>query len=333
MQRIEYTQFGEPPDVLRLGEDEVPAPAAGQVRVQVEAAPINPSDLLTVRGGYGILPDHFPAVPGNEGVGRIAEIGDDVTTVAVDDLVILPLGSGTWRTAMTIDAAGLFPLPDTVDPLQLAMLSINPMSAYLLLTEIVALEPGDWVVLNAANSALGHYLVALAHRRGIHTAAIVRRDGGIARDLKETGATAVVVDQGQDVAADVDAQTGGSPVKLAVDAVGGPATNVLADCLADGGTIAVYGALSGQACQLAPQAAVFRDIRLVGFWVAKWLETAPTETVKARYGELLELMREGRLKAEVAGTYPLDHFRDAIREASHGGRAGKILFTPDGPSW
>lgn len=330
MKRIEFQRFGEPLEELDLVDDDVPAPGPDQVRVRVEAAPINPSDLLTVRGMYGRLPEP-PAVPGNEGVGRVVEVGDNVNNVAVDDLVLLPPGSGTWRSAMTIGAQGLFPLPTEVDPLQLAMLYINPITAHILLSDIVPLTTGDWVVVNAANSAVGHYLLSLARRRGIKTLALVRRNGGVTHSLKALGASAVIVDQGQDVPAEAASLMGGEKAKLALDAVGGEATGVAAACVADGGTVVNYGALANAACQIPPQDLVFRDIRLVGFWLARWAEETPDNEVQARYAELLEYIRKDQLRAEVAGTYPLERFREAIRDAENGGRDGKILFTPDNP--
>jgi NADPH:quinone reductase-like Zn-dependent oxidoreductase len=330
LKRIEFRRFGEPLDELHLVDDEAPEPDPGQVRIRVEAAPINPSDLLAVRGAYGRLPE-LPAVPGNEGVGRVVDIGDGVTGVAPDHLVLLPPGSGTWRSAMTIDAHGLFPLPTEVDPLQLAMLYINPMTAHALLADIVELMPGDWVVVNAANSAVGHYLVALARRRGIKTLALVRHDGGITRSLQALGATAVIVDQGQDIVAEAVSLTGGDRVPMAVDAVGGKATTVLAACLDDGGTLVSYGALAGEPCQIPPQDLVFRNLRVVGFWLSRWIAGTPREEVQARYAELLDHIRKDQLRAEVAGTYPLERFREAVRAAETGGRNGKILFTPDNP--
>lgn len=331
MKRIEFHRFGDPLDELQLADDDAPAPGAGQIRVCVEAAPINPSDLLTVRGMYGRLPDDLPAVPGNEGVGRVTEVGEGVTEVRTGDLVMLPPGSGTWRSAMTFDARGAFPLPADVDPLQLSMLYINPMTAEVLLSDMVDLREGDWVVVNAANSAVGHYLVSLANRRGLKTLALVRRNGGVTHGLKAIGATAVVVDQGQDVPAEAASLTGGGRVPLGVDAVGGEATAVVAACLSDGGTVVNYGALADAPCRIPPQDLVFRDIRLVGFWLSRWAEQTPADQAQARYAKLLEHIRKDQIRAEVAGTYPLERFRDAVRAAAAGGRDGKILFTPDNP--
>jgi len=332
LKRIEFASFGDPLTVLRLADDPPVQPAAGEVRVHVEAAPINPADLLTIRGLYGQLPG-LPAVPGMEGVGRVTEVGEDVTHLTVDDLVLLPLGTGTWRTQMTLEARHLAALPGNVDPLQWAMAQINPLTAMLLLDEIETLQPGDWVVLNAANSAVGHYVVELAARRGLKTLALVRRDGGVSIGLRELGATAVIVDQGQDLVAEAHAHIGESRAPLALDAVGGEATSVLANCLSESGTVAVYGVLSEQACRLPPEAAVFRDIRLMGFWLTRWFAAADRAQIGEKHDALISAFKQGHLRAEIEGTYPLDHYRDAVHAAAAGGRNGKILITPDAPSW
>jgi NADPH:quinone reductase-like Zn-dependent oxidoreductase len=203
------------------------------------------------------------------------------------------------------------------------------MTADVLLSDMVELQAGDWVVLNAANSAVGHYLVSLARRRNIKTLALVRRDGGITHGLKALGATAVLVDQGQDIAAEAASLTGGERVPLGLDAVGGEATGVLAACLDDGATLVNYGALAGEPCRIPPQDLIFRDLRLTGFWLSRWMERTPGEEVRARYTELLDHIRKDRLRAEVAGTYPLERFREAVRAAETGERNGKILFTPE----
>ena len=172
---------------LSLDTDPLPALADGEVLVAVEAAPINPSDVLTLTGDYGMLPP-LPAVGGNEGVGRVAALGaapdGQPQHLSVGDLVLLPVGAGTWRSHLLADARRLVALPAGADPLQLSMLTVNPATAALLLSEFVALQPGDWVVQNAANSAVGGYLVQLARARGLRTVNVVRRDGAVAARLR-----------------------------------------------------------------------------------------------------------------------------------------------------
>ena len=154
-----------PQAVIRAVPEPTPEPGPGQALLELVAAPINPSDVLTLTGDYGMLPP-LPAVGGNEGVGRVAALGaapdGQPQHLSVGDLVLLPVGAGTWRSHLLADARRLVALPAGADPLQLSMLTVNPATAALLLSEFVALQPGDWVVQNAANSAVGGYLVQLA---------------------------------------------------------------------------------------------------------------------------------------------------------------------------
>jgi NADPH:quinone reductase-like Zn-dependent oxidoreductase len=157
-----------PHDVIDPAEFETLRLNAGQALVEVVAAPINPADVLTLTGEYGHLPP-LPAIGGREGAGRVAELGADTRDITVGQLVLLPLGCGTWSTHVVPQAAHLTPLPGEADSLQLSMVTINPPAAallLLLLSEFVTLGPGDWVIQNAVNSAVGLYLVQLAGTAG-----------------------------------------------------------------------------------------------------------------------------------------------------------------------
>ncbi len=325
MLKAQYQQRGKiPQDVIEAVALELPALPAGQVLVKVLAAPINPSDVLTLTGEYGILPP-LPAIGGNEGVGRVEQLGDGVSNLKVGQTVLLPVGIGTWVTHLHAPAQQLIPLPDT-DPQQLAMMTINPPTASLLLSEFVTLQPGDWVMQNAANSGVGSYLVQIAKLRGLKTINVVRRDSAVA-SVQAEGGDVVLVD-GPDLHARVREATGGARPMLAIDAVGGASTDHLVACLGDGGTLVNYGRMSGEACQIAAPALVFRDIRVRGFWLAKWFDNAtPAEQMKV-FGELTQLIASGKLKARVAATYRVDQIKEAVAAAASGERDGKILIVP-----
>lgn len=328
MQAIQFTRFGNPAEVLELVDHDPGKPGDGEALVKVEATPIHPSDLLTVSGEYGLLPP-LPATPGNEGVGRVMEVGGNVTHIHAGDLVLLPMGSGTWCEGIRASADELVKLPDTVDPVQASMMSINPLTADLLLSDIVDLHPGDWVIQNAANSSVGHYLVALARQRGIKTINVVRRGGGVTMQLQEMGGTEVIVDKGQDIAEDVKSMTGGDPVRLAIDAVGGQATDVLTKCLSPGGTLVNYGRMAGEPCVVDPGQLIFRDIRVQGFWLLNWFREHGRNAVIQRLQDLAMNFSTGRLRAEIAGTYPLERIRDAVKQAQQHSRDGKVVLTPE----
>jgi NADPH:quinone reductase-like Zn-dependent oxidoreductase len=288
------------------------------------AAPINPSNLLTLTGDYGVLPP-LPAIGGSEGVGRVVALGEGVASFSVGQLVLLPRGSGTWVTHLLAEARSLVPLPEGADPLQLAMLTVNPPTASLMLSEFVRLVAGDWVIQNAANSGVGSYLMQLARHRGLRTVNLVRRDSAV-QAAQAQGGDVVLVD-GDDVARRVSEAIGGAPIRLGIDAVGGAATHRLAQCLADGGTVVNYGVLSGAPCQIAPTELIFRDITLKGFWLVKWFRNSSPEAQRALYGELTRLVADGTLRARIHATYPVERVREAVAAANAGERDGKILIT------
>jgi trans-2-enoyl-CoA reductase len=328
MRQARYTRRGPvPQDVIEAVEFTLPPPEAGQVLVEVMAAPINPSDVLTLTGQYGSLPP-LPAVGGNEGVGRVVEAGPGVTGLKPGQSVLLPVGSGTWTTHMLADAKALVALPEGADFQQLSMLSINPPTAALLLSDFVDLQPGEWVVQNAANSAVGGYLVQLARARGLRTVNVVRRESARA-PVEALGGDVVLLD-GDDLAARVREATGGARIALAVDAVGGMATEHLAQALTPGGTVVNYGAMGGEACALSPASLIFRDIRLRGFWLARWFREANAETRGRLFAELVSLIASGRLRAQVQATYGIEEIRQAVAAAASGERSGKILVLPNG---
>ena len=326
MQRAQYTERGEIPQASIAAVDfSLPPLTDGQVLIKVLAATINPSDVLTLTGVYGMLPP-LPAVGGNEGVGIVAELGLGVTSPAVGQTVLLPVGGGTWSTHMVAEAKKLMPLPNGVDPLQLAMMTVNPPTAHLMLKEFVDLQPGDWVIQNAANSGVGEYLIQLAKIRGLKTVNIVRRESAVAA-VKAMGGDIVLVDS-SGLAKQVAAVTNGAKIRLGIDAVGGHSTDNLANCLAEGGVLVNYGMMSGESCVVSPSAFVFRDVTLRGFWLALWFRNATPPQQMAVFGELAKLIATGKLTARVQATYDVSQIKQAVAAAAAGERNGKILIVP-----
>jgi NADPH:quinone reductase-like Zn-dependent oxidoreductase len=162
-------------------------------------------------------------------VGRVLAVGPGVESVRLGDRVLAPPSSFTWRERIVISAGGLSALPADADPQQLAMLAINPPTAALLLSDYVDLQPGEWVVQNAANSGVGRWVIAFAKTRGLKTVNIVRRPELVA-ELEAIGGDVVVVDS-PDVRDRIKSAVGQAEFRLALDGVSGPATGVLAATL------------------------------------------------------------------------------------------------------
>ena len=331
MLKAEYQTRGPvPQDVIEAVPFEKPELKDGQVLLEMLAAPINPSDVLTLTGDYGMLPP-LPAIGGNEGVAKVVEHGPNVSGPDIGQTVLLPVGSGTWATHMVAEAKALLPLPNGADPVQMSMITVNPPTASLMLSEFVDLKKGDWVIQNAANSGVGSYLIALAKLRGLKTVNVVRRESLVAQ-LKAAGGDVVLVDgdvDGRSLAERVKAETGGAAIMLGIDAVGGSATHRLGEALGEGATLVNYGAMSGEPCILAPTVIIFKGITVRGFWLARWFRTATPEQQKKVFGEITGLVASGKLSAPVHATYSVKDIKQAVAAAAGGQRNGKIVVVGD----
>jgi trans-2-enoyl-CoA reductase len=326
---VSYSQIGNPADVLEVKTEISQKLKSGEVRVKVLAAPINPSDLLQIAGMYGVKAQ-LPARPGSEGVGRVTEISAGVKTLKEGQLVLLASGN-TWAEELVGPAAGFLPLPD-LGPIgadvieQLAMSAVNPLTALLMLTSFEDIKEGQWIAQSAANSAVGGYVIQLAKQRGIKTVNIVRREG-LADDLMAKGADVVLID-GPDLAKQIADATGNAPIMLALDPVGGDTYGRLADSLGYGGTLVTYGVLSGKPATLNTGKVIFNDTRLRGFWLYKWYQTATMQEKQEAFGQVIPLIVNGTLKADIDSRYSVDEIQQAVTRAWEGGRNGKVLIVP-----
>jgi trans-2-enoyl-CoA reductase len=324
MKCARLSRFGTPSEVIELVDVEDPgAPGDGEVLIDVLACPINPADVLMLEGSYGASPPPLPLTPGAEGLGRIAQAGAGVKHVKAGDLVLVP-GPGTWRERIKAPAKAVWALQTKADLHQLAMLRVNPATAYLMLHDYVAAKAGSWVIQNAANSGVGHCLIRLAGQAGVKTINVVRREALVA-PLKAYGADVVLVD-GPDLDQRARAATGGAPLPLAIDAVGGSATQRLARCVDEKGVVVNYGLLSGEPCMVDARETVFRDVTLRGFWLRRWFGETPPAEIGKLYAKLAALVEDGTLKVEVEKVYPLAEIKVAVAHAAREGRSGKILL-------
>src|SRR6202166_3662317 len=257
MQAIQIEAFGNPAEVLKLVDiPDVGAPSEGEVVIALEASPINMSDLLMISGRYGYRPK-LPSVMGAEGVGRVIAVGGGVKHLKQGDRTLVPYPAPAWAERIKVDASRLRPLPSG-DVNQLAMLGINPPTAYLMLTDFVSLPSGSWVIQNSANSSVGRALIPIAKSLGLKTVNVVRRDDVVA-EIKAIGGDVVLVD-GPDLAKQVAAETGKAPIALAVDGVGDTATTNLLGCLADKGVHVSYSMMSGTPPSVPAAQLIFRHI-------------------------------------------------------------------------
>ncbi|MEG8275284.1 zinc-dependent alcohol dehydrogenase family protein [Streptomyces sp. AHA2] len=325
---IRFDEYGTPGS-LYLAEVEATHPGPSQVRVAIEAAPINPSDFMLVEGRYPFRPE-LPSPAGSEGVGRVIEVGPAVTSVkAGDRVLVLPSEQpGTWQEETVIDERFAVRVSGDTDPHQLATVGINAATAHLVLRYGGDLPTGTWIAQTAANSGLGSFIRALARRKGLRILDIVRRTDA-AEALRETGSDAVVVTD-DDYTGNVAEVLGDERLALVLDGVGGPVVSGLAPFLAREAGIVSFSALSGQPVTIHPMHLNFKNLHVHGFWLNNWLDSAPREEIESLYRHIDGLISDGTLSTPIEAAYSFEQFADAIRHAQSTGRDGKIVFSTTG---
>ena len=300
---------------------------SGQVRIGMMAMTINPADLLQVDGRYGVKPP-LPYLPGHEGVALVLEVAADVRDLVVGDHVLPMAPGGCWVDERVVSRRFLVSIPVTADVLQCAMLTANPATAWILLRHMRKLESGDWVIQNAANSAVGQSVRQMAQSLGLRVVNIVRRTDAIGQPDTRDSVWVVDADlSGPALREKVLQATGGDMSRLALDAVGGQSSGGLAHCLADSSLLVVYGLLSGQPCEVPAHDLVFRNLRVQGFWLANWFANAENRSfTRSLYPELVAMVQAGTLKMDVEAVYPLEKVHEALAHAGRSGRSGKVLL-------
>ncbi|PAV75528.1 hypothetical protein WR25_14697 [Diploscapter pachys] len=294
--QLVYAANGNPPEAIKFETVELPdKPLAGHVHVKWIASPINPADLNQIQGVYPVKPT-LPAVGGNEGFGRVEQIGEGVTGFKVGDHV-LPgrSGLGTWREHGHHKQDQLFVIDNTLSLEASAVLQVNPPTAYRMLKDFVYLKPGDVVLQNAGNSAVSRYVIQLCKILGFRSVSVVRKRDDLEKlveDLKSLGADEVYTEE---ELCSRKIKTKG--IKLALNSVGGKSSLFLAAHLEDNGVMVTYGGMSKQPVQCPTGPLIFKDIKLVGYWMSRWYEQE--ENIQERhkmYADLGKWIKAGQLK-------------------------------------
>lgn len=328
MRAVVFESFGEPVEVLRTQEVPEPEPRPGQVRVRMLASPINPSDLMTVRGVYGQLP-RLPATPGYEGVGIVEASGGGLygKVLAGKRVAVLNRAGGNWAEKTVVPANQCVPLPADLPVEQAAMFFVNPVTAYVMTRKVLAVPRGEWLLQSAAGSSLGKMVIRLARHEGFRTIDVVRR-AGQAEELKSLGAEDVVVydgdrDDPQALVDQVMAHTEGHRVRYAIDPVGGRTATALIRCLGDAGRMLVYGSLAAEPAEFRPRDLLTHTAKIEGFWLARWMAAAPLPRRLATVRKVTGLMRARVLVNDVGRAFSLDEIGEAVQHSEAKARGGK----------
>jgi len=351
---IIYTSDGSPSSVISaLTFPPLPPPPTDSLSLKFLCAPINPADINVIEGVYPSKPSPTKIngkevfIAGNEGLAQVIEVGRGVKGFEKGEWVVVEKQQyGTWRSGANVEAQDVIKVPNGASEVGAATITVNPATAYNMLSEFVDLKEGDWVIQNGANSAVGQAVIQIAASRGLKTINFIRNREGVEtlkRQLEELGATHVTTyDDLADKSFRVTAKgwTGGKPIRLALNCVSGPATTSMARLLGSDAYLVSYGAMSKQPLSLPTSLFIFKNLKSVGYWQGRWYTERTKKEREKLMDILVELMREGKLKEPeheivtiTAGETDEEaskKVRDVIAKMAEGQYGKKVLLRLEG---
>ena len=331
-----YDKFGRPQDVIKLEPHGAKSPpGATEVAIKMLAAPINPADINTVEGVYGIK-NPLPSTPGNEGVAVVEHVGSGVTSLRVGDWVIpIYAGFGTWRSYAVVDAEQLIRVPDDIPVAYAATMAVNPATAYRMLRDFAKLKPGDVVMQNGANSAVGQSVIQMARLMGLKTINIVRNDrpnvDGVLKLLTNLGGDVNVTDAYVNTPGfnNILRDLGGC--KLAFNCVGGELVTEMARSLSANATIVTYGGMSKRPMNVPFDLLTAKQLTLAGFWVTEWYKTNSRVDRAAMIADIAAMVRDQQLTL-FTEMHDFDDFHHALSVSLQPYSLRKVLLRMDYPN-
>ncbi|MFD8101690.1 zinc-binding dehydrogenase [Nocardia fluminea] len=323
MQAVVIDEFGEPKDVLTAQQAPTPEPGAGEVRIAMSLSPIHNHDLAIIRGVYGYRPS-LPAIPGTEAAGVVDAVGPGVDTLQVGQRVAVAGVRGAWADSFVAQAGQAVPMPDSVSDETACQLLAMPLSALMLLDDL-GVRAGEWIVVNAANGAVGRLLNLFAKERGVRVLSLVRGQSSV-QALEKLGYGPVLDTESVGWLAKGAEITGGEPIVRAVDQVSGPAAGDLMALLAPRGELISFGALSGKPLIIDTGAVIFKQAVVKGFWGQQRSSDIDRADYVRLITELVTLAANGTLRLDVQADFALERAAEAAVVSETPGRNGKVVL-------
>jgi NADPH:quinone reductase len=311
-----------PPEVVRIEQLPTPAPAAGQVRVRVDAAAVNFPDVLLIADDYqlSVAP---PFVPGSEFAGVVTEVAGDVGGVGVGDRVAGTTLVGAFADEAVVGADSVRRIPDGVDLRHAAAFGVAHRTAYHVLRSVAAVQPGDQLVVLGAGGGVGLAAVQLGALLGATVTAVASS----AEKLEAAGAQGAehLVDHRSVELRPALRELLPDGADVVVDPVGGALSEPALRALRWGGRFVTVGFASGEIPRIPLNLVLLKGMRVLGFQFRDFVAHAPDEFARNE-DELTDLLATGRVVPHIGATFALDDTAAALRHVADGRAIGKVVI-------
>jgi NADPH:quinone reductase-like Zn-dependent oxidoreductase len=330
MRAVQLRTYDGKPESISVSNVPVPRPGPGQVLVRVAGSPINPSDLMFIRGLYGFKKP-LPAIPGFEGSGTVVETGSGLMPRFLKGRRVAchaadrNISGGLWAEYVVTSARACVPLRKQVEIEQGATMLVNPLTAWALMDEARRGQHRA-IVQTAAASALGRMVIRLGQKFSIATINVVRRSEQV-KALREMGAQHVLDSSDVNFDSKLRELCHQLGATIGFDAVAGEMSARVLRAQPRGSRLLVYGALSLQTAQADAGSLIFEEKHLEGFWLSAWLQRKRLLDQLRTTWRVQELLGS-ELKTEIRARFSLEQVARALEQYVASMSGGKILMVP-----
>jgi NADPH:quinone reductase-like Zn-dependent oxidoreductase len=305
----------------------------GQVLVKMLAAPVNPSDLVYLLGKYGLAPNNGAFV-GFEGCGIVVDANAGLYGTWLKGkrvaLSAQPGSDGVWAEYAVTKANFCLPVRKELSDEQAATIIVNPCTSVCLVERAITLG-AKAIVINAAASQVGKGVIRYAKLKGIKTIATVRSEANVSI-LKDLGADIVLLTSQNDFNSVLKQTAKIFNASVLVDAVAAKDTPKLLKAMPNSSTAIIYGRLTETTDPLGGLFSVadviFRDVKIEGFWLAKYIGDISPLKVLALSSKVQKLFAQGIFKTDIYACVGFDDFAEALDHYAQHKSDGKVLLKP-----
>lgn len=326
MKAVTILKYDETEPSLELREKEIPTPKENEVRIKIHASPINPSDLMFIRGLYGFK-KKAPVSAGFEGSGTVDAIGENVKSLkpGMNVSCVAPQNDGTWAEYMITTEENCLPLVEGVSLDEGSSFFVNPMTAWAMVTKCKT-EGHAAMVQTASASALGKMVVRLCKEKGIPLINVVRKKEQ-EEALLAIGAENILNSESPSFPKDLFKITKKLNATYAIDAVAGDTAKNLIECMPYGSKLVCYGALSEKTFPVNAGIMLFQNKKIEGFWLSSWIYEIGIEEFQKQAREAQSYLKT-IFQTKINKRVPFAEFKEGLEFYKNHMTEGKVVFVP-----
>lgn len=326
MKAVTILKYDAQSPELVLRDKETPTPKENEVLVRIHLSPINPSDLMFIRGLYGFK-KKAPVSAGFEASGTIEAVGSAIKSLKPGMSVscVAPHNDGTWAEYMVTTEENCLPLAADVSLEEGATFFVNPMTAWAMVQKAKS-EGHQAILQTAAASALGKMVIRLCQHFNIPVVNVVRKEEQI-KALLEIGAEHVLNSNSPNFTKDLFKICKKLNVTYAIDAVAGETAQTVFECLPYGSKLVCYGALSEKPFSVNSGIVLFQNKKIEGFWLSSWIYEIGLESFQKQALEAQKLIKTV-FQTKINKRFSFSDYAEGLEYYKSNMSEGKIVFGP-----